>query len=108
MKQPITYNDNSDGRSAEDRALDKFAELLISKLETIQADWKKPWFTEGVSTSLPKNLSGREYNGMNSMILMVPGRFGFSRGLYQVAGSPTRPPLVSIPPVTMAVTVSSL
>ena len=64
-------NYNSDGRSAEDRALDKFAELLISKLETIQADWKKPWFTEGVSTSLPKNLSGREYNGMNSMMLML-------------------------------------
>ena len=64
-------NYNSDGRSAEDRTLDKFAELLIGKLETIQADWKKPWFTEGVSTSLPKNLSGREYNGMNSMMLML-------------------------------------
>ena len=45
-------NYNSDGRSAEDRTLDKFAELLIEKLETIQADWKKPWFTEGV-TALP-------------------------------------------------------
>ena len=64
-------NYNSDGRSAEDRTLDKFAELLIGKLETIQADWKKPWFTEGVSTSLPKNMSGREYNGMNSMMLML-------------------------------------
>ena len=66
-------NYNSDGKSAEDRTLDKFAELLIEKLETIQADWKKPWFTEGVSTSLPKNLSGREYNGMNSMMLMLHG-----------------------------------
>ncbi len=55
----------------EDRTLDKFAELLIEKLETIQADWKKPWFTEGVTASLPKNLSGREYNGMNSMMLML-------------------------------------
>ena len=64
-------NYNNDGKSAEDRTLDKFAELLIEKLETIQADWKKPWFTEGVSTSLPKNLSGREYNGMNSMMLML-------------------------------------
>ena len=64
-------NYNSDGKSAEDRTLDKFAELLIGKLETIQADWKKPWFTEGVSASLPKNLSGREYNGMNSMMLML-------------------------------------
>ena len=64
-------NYNNDGKSAEDRTLDKFAELLIGKLETIQADWKKPWFTEGVSASLPKNLSGREYNGMNSMMLML-------------------------------------
>ena len=68
---PYRKNYNSDGKSAEDRTLDKFAELLIEKLETIQADWKKPWFTEGVSTSLPKNLSGREYNGMNSMMLML-------------------------------------
>ena len=67
----VKKNYNSDGKSAEDRALDKFAELLIDKLQTIQADWKKPWFTEGVSTSLPKNLSGREYNGMNSMMLML-------------------------------------
>ena len=29
------------------------------------------WFTEGVTASLPKNLSGREYNGMNSMMLML-------------------------------------
>ena len=64
-------NSDNGGRSAEDRALDKFAELLIAKLETIKSDWKKPWFTEGVSTSLPKNLSGREYNGMNSMMLML-------------------------------------
>lgn len=64
-------NFNSDGRSAEDRALDKFAELMIEKLETIQSDWKKPWFTQGVTTSLPKNLSGREYNGMNSLMLMM-------------------------------------
>lgn len=58
------------GGSAEDRALDKFAELLISKLETIQTDWKKPWFTEGASL-LPMNMSGREYNGMNSIMLML-------------------------------------
>ena len=51
--------------------INKWTTLLIGKLETIQADWKKPWFTEGVSTSLPKNMSGREYNGMNSMMLML-------------------------------------
>ena len=61
---------NSDGRSAEDRALDKFAEMMVERISSIQQDWKKPWFTEG-ATSWPKNLSGREYNGMNALMLMM-------------------------------------
>ena len=36
---------NSDGRSSEDKALDKFAEMMIEKIKTLQNDWKKPWFT---------------------------------------------------------------
>lgn len=64
------YTPNADGRSAEDRALDKFAELMIQKVETLQGDWKKPWFTPGAAQP-PKNLSGRQYNGMNSIILMM-------------------------------------
>lgn len=31
---------------------------------------QKPWFTEGALT-WPKNLSGREYNSMNAMMLMM-------------------------------------
>ena len=46
-----------------DRALEKFAEMMIEKISTLQSDWKKPWFTEGALT-WPKNLSGREYNGI--------------------------------------------
>lgn len=54
----------------EDRALNLFAEMMIEKIETIQSDWKKPWFTEG-TIAWPRNLSGREYNGMNAMMLMM-------------------------------------
>ncbi len=61
---------NADGQSAESRALDKFAELMIEKIKAIQSDWQKPWFTEG-SMKWPKNLSGREYNGMNAIGLML-------------------------------------
>ena len=61
---------NTDGRSSEDRALDKFAEMMIEKINTLQNDWKKPWFPEG-SLTWPKNLSGREYNGMNALMLMM-------------------------------------
>ena len=61
---------NSDGRSSEDKALDKFAEMIIEKIKTLQNDWKKPWFTDK-SISWPRNLSGREYNGMNALLLMM-------------------------------------
>lgn len=63
-------NYSSDGKSSEDRALDRFTDMLIEKIETLKGDWKKPWFTEA-STQWPKNLSGREYNGMNSLLLMM-------------------------------------
>ena len=61
---------NADGSSAEDRALDRFAELMIEKINNLQSDWKKPWFTEG-TMKWPKNLSGRDYNGMNALMLML-------------------------------------
>ena len=63
-------NYNSDGKSSEDRALDRFTDMLIEKIQKLQGDWKKPWFSEN-STQWPKNLSGREYNGMNSLLLMM-------------------------------------
>ena len=63
-------NYNTNGPSAEDRALDRFAEMMIEKIESMQDNWKKPWFTEG-SLVWPKNLSGREYNGMNALMLMM-------------------------------------
>ena len=61
---------NSDGRSSEDKALDLFAEMMIEKINTLQNNWKKPWFTDA-ALSWPKNLSGREYNGMNALLLMM-------------------------------------
>lgn len=60
----------SDGQSAEDRALDRFAEMMIEKIQTIQQDWQKPWFSPG-AMKWPKNLSGREYNGQNALMLML-------------------------------------
>ena len=43
---------------------------MIQKVKDIQEDWKKPWFSPQAA-QLPKNLSGRSYNGMNSIILML-------------------------------------
>ena len=54
------YKKNNNGPSAEDKALDQFADLMIEKIQSIEKDWTKPWFTEG-ALQWPKNLSGREY-----------------------------------------------
>ncbi len=60
----------SDAPSSEDKALDLFAEMMIEKIESINKDWSKPWFTEG-TLQWPKNMSGREYNGMNALMLLM-------------------------------------
>ena len=57
-------------QSAEDKAMDRFVELMIDRLQDIQQDWKKPWFSENAIV-VPRNLSGRKYNGMNSVMLML-------------------------------------
>lgn len=64
------YKKNNNGPSAEDKALDQFADLMIEKIQSIEKDWTKPWFTEG-ALQWPKNLSGREYNGMNALLLLM-------------------------------------
>lgn len=60
---------NTDGKTSEDRALDLFTDMMIERIKSLSSKdgWKKPWFTEG-SLSWPKNLSGREYNGMNALM----------------------------------------
>ena len=65
-------NKNHDGPSAEDKALALFSEMMIAKIESLSGKdgWKKPWFTEG-ALQWPKNLNGREYNGMNAFLLLL-------------------------------------
>ncbi len=61
---------STDGQSATDKALDRFTELMIDKIQNLTEDWKKPWFTPGAILP-PRNLSGRYYNGSNSLMLML-------------------------------------
>ena len=69
--KPSTKKSNAaSSESAQERALNLFAEMMIEKIESIQQDWKKPWFAEG-AIQWPRNLSGRHYNGMNSMMLLM-------------------------------------
>lgn len=61
-----------EGPSAENKALDLFADMMIERIQSLSGKdgWKKPWFTEG-TLQWPKNLNGREYNGMNAMMLLL-------------------------------------
>lgn len=60
---------NSNRQSVEEKALQRFADLMIKSLEGFQKDWRKPWFCES-ALAVPRNLNGRQYNGMNSVMLM--------------------------------------
>ena len=64
------YSRNPNQPSAEDKALDRFTELMIDKIKSIKQDWQKPWFTEG-ALQWPRNLTGRRYNGGNALMLML-------------------------------------
>lgn len=57
-------------QNSEEKAMDRFIDLMSDRLQDIQHDWKKPWFSES-AISVPRNLSGRQYNGMNSIMLML-------------------------------------
>ncbi len=70
MKTKKNNNESSNQVGKQDRALNLFADMMIEKIGTLQGDWKKPWFTEGFS-GWPRNLSGREYNGMNTLMLLM-------------------------------------
>ncbi len=62
--------------------LDKFAEMMIEKIESIDRDWTKPWFTESARL-WPRNLSGRQYNGSNALMLMMhQEKEGYSVPIY--------------------------
>lgn len=53
-----------------DQAFNLFADMIIKKLESVRADWKKPWFTKGQNMS-PKALYGKYYHGINALMLML-------------------------------------
>lgn len=70
MKTKKNNQENVNAVGKEDRALNLFADMMIEKIESLQGNWQKPWFTEG-SLAWPRNLSGREYNGMNTLMLLM-------------------------------------
>jgi len=56
-----------------DKVAEKFANLMISKMETISSNWQKPWFPKFSNSHnfLPQNLTGRVYQGGNAFLLLL-------------------------------------
>lgn len=70
MSKDNNQESKTDYKSSETKALERFTELMIDRMNDLQNDWKKPWFSES-ALAVPRNLSGRQYNGMNSVMLML-------------------------------------
>ena len=47
--------------SAEDRGLERFADLMIERMKNLQHDWKQPWFAK-CAIMWPRNLNGHPEN----------------------------------------------
>lgn len=54
-----------------DAALQRFAEMLIKRMEEMQKDWHKGWIGGGSMFGLPQNISGRTYEGNNAFLLFL-------------------------------------
>ena len=64
---------NPSSASSGQVAIDRFAEMMIRRMEQMKAsDWKKGWIG-GASgyTGLPQNVGGRNYSGSNSFFLQL-------------------------------------
>lgn len=67
------YKGSPDGKSAGDRAADKFSSMMIEALTRMKAsDWKQGWVGgNGHTHGLPQNVDGRVYKGTNSFFLQM-------------------------------------
>lgn len=55
---------------AEDKFAEQFVNLMIQKIESLQTNWKQPWFNTKIF-GFPQSITGRLYNGMNSFMLYL-------------------------------------
>ena len=68
----MAHYERNNYQSLSNRAIDKFTELIVSRLEEAQASsWKKGWIGGNGVMGLPQNLSGRNYAGLNSLFLFI-------------------------------------
>ena len=60
------------GQSMADKAVEKFTEMMIDRMERMKAgDWKKGWIDGVAVYGMPQNINGRNYSGSNSFFLQM-------------------------------------
>lgn len=70
-----------------DAALQRFAEMLIKRMEEMQKDWHKGWIGGGSMFGLPQNFSGRTYEGSNAFLLFLhTAENGYKAPVYMTYG----------------------
>lgn len=70
-----------------DAALQRFAEMLIKRMEEMQKDWHKGWIGGGSMFGLPQNISGRTYEGSNAFLLFLhTAENGYKAPVYMAYG----------------------
>ena len=70
-----------------DAALQRFAEMLIKRMEEMQKDWHKGWIGGGSMFGLPQNISGRTYEGSNAFLLFLhTAENGYKAPVYMTYG----------------------
>lgn len=49
-------------------ALERFTDVIISKIQNTSKDWTQPWFS--CNKGMPRNINGRHYNASNAVMLL--------------------------------------
>lgn len=88
MAQKTTRNWSGNYKSAEDKAYDRFTDVIIDNINRMKnSNWQEPWFSTNVKMGLPRNYDGRPYNGVNSLLLMLYSNFKKFKSLVFITSS---------------------
>ena len=69
-RKNATKTTSSEHKPAGQKAVDKFTEMIVARMEAMKADdWKKGWI-DGTMFGMPQNITGRNYSGSNSLFLL--------------------------------------
>ena len=72
MYKKKTTGSGGGGQSMADKAIEKFTEMMIDRMERMKAgDWKKGWIDGSAVYGMPQNITGRNYSGSNSFFLQM-------------------------------------